>query len=121
MSDEIQTVTCPNCGAARPASLSVCSNCGYGQSMPSLVCPHCHTPSPPGSKVCANCYRPLRRPRRTWVWVILFIVIGIPGACMGTCLIAFAGVYDPLFVALGLLGLLVFVGLAAMLIRSTNR
>lgn len=54
---------CPNCGAYRPVGQGYCANCGWGK--------------PVGA---ANSGAQI-------VWIVLFIVIGLPSACLGGCLL----------------------------------
>lgn len=121
MNDENQTVACPNCGSLRPASIPTCSNCGYGRLGPRLICPHCYAQNPPGAKVCINCYRPLKRSASLAVWILLFVIVGLPGGCLGGCFLLLGGGTDDTTIGLGLLGLLIFFGLLVMLVRSAKR
>jgi hypothetical protein len=53
---------CPNCGAYRPVTQAYCANCGFGK--------------PSGSNNTAQI-----------VWIVLFILIGLPAGCFGSCLL----------------------------------
>ena len=96
---------CPNCGAYLPGQQSYCANCGFG--------------------------RPAVGPRQNntaqIVWVVLFILIGLPSLCMGGCFLLMGttaganGHLDPTFWFWTLLALGVFVGLLIMVIRSSRR
>lgn len=54
---------CPNCGAYRPPTQAYCANCGYGRPI---------TPAASSTHI---------------VWIVLFIVIGLPSGCLGSCLL----------------------------------
>jgi predicted nucleic acid-binding Zn ribbon protein len=98
MNYQPQTVTCPNCGAARPAGIAYCSNCGYT-----------------GIE---------RKKTKPLVWVLLFAIVGVPAGCMGSCflLMTNGGVTGQLgMTGIGILGLAIFVALLWMLIRSPKQ
>lgn len=98
MNNPYGTVTCPNCGAQRPAGIPYCSNCGYGM---------------PG--------RGPTRPSPV-VWIILFVLIGLPAGCLGGCfLLLSSGGSEVSWALLGLAGIAVFVLLLVMLIRKSRR
>ena len=124
MNDNSGTVICPNCGAARPAGIQACSNCGFGAKRAGAQCPNCGEQNAKGARVCSRCGKSLNRSRSILLWALLFAIIGVPAGCMGGCFFV-VGTNSPGIVngtiGLGLLGVLIFVGLLVMLIRSARR
>ncbi|MBN9503806.1 MAG: hypothetical protein BGO01_08225 [Armatimonadetes bacterium 55-13] len=92
---------CPNCGAYRPSSQIYCAACGYR-----------------GDGQGATRQTPI-------VWIVLFIIFGLPAGCLGGCFLALSGVpnqQDSVFTGLiGLVGILVFIALLAMMIRGFKK
>jgi hypothetical protein len=56
ISERLQSVACPYCGAANKLSVAECENCGgpLGEVQP-LSCHQCGNVMPPKSKFCASC------------------------------------------------------------------
>ena len=99
MNDANQTITCPNCGAVRPAGIEYCSNCGYGR--PDVLPPSRKTPI---------------------AWILMFALLGVPAGCLGGCflLIGSGTGGSPEAVLGGLLGVAIFIAMLVMLIRSSK-
>lgn len=94
---------CPNCGGYRPTDQAYCANCGYG--------------------------RPVDQDRargvQTAIWIVLFVIFGIPAGCLGGCFLLFfggsPGAADPSIWALGIGGLLIFGLLLWALIANARK
>lgn len=75
-----------------------------------------------GETVCRNCGNTsLGRSPAYTVWLILFLIIGVPAACGGGCLLlvgASGSTNDFSLVMLGLMGLVLAAALLWMMIRS---
>jgi hypothetical protein len=101
MSQLPPVVACPNCGATIPHGSNYCASCGYG------------APAPPARK------------NLNVLWLVLFVIVGIPAGCLGGCFMLIAGGpanipnWQPLLV--GLAGVGVFVLLLTLLVRSNVR
>ena len=77
--------------------------------------------SPPENKVCYNCGQRLEGSSQV-VWIVLFLVLGIPGCCLGTCLLSIANAgADPLTLLIGLAGIAAFLFFLVMLIRTSKK
>lgn len=78
-------VTCPRCGASRPASIARCSTCGVGPAYVGPRCPRCGTPLEASALKCERCgFAGLKQPRKTPVlWTLLFAFVGGPIAYAG--------------------------------------
>ncbi|MFI5387743.1 MAG: zinc ribbon domain-containing protein [Fimbriimonadales bacterium] len=122
MNQDPTTITCPNCGANRPAGIAMCSNCGHGRPGRSSTCPRCRTPVASGETVCRNCgARVTVRSSTPAIWIVLFILIGAPAGCLGGCFLLMAsggGAPDGSLFGLALLALAVFGFLLWMLVRK---
>jgi hypothetical protein len=97
-----QGSSCPNCNAFRPGGQIYCANCGFGR--------------PAQASSSSNIAQ--------IVWIVLFILIGLPSGCLGGCfLILTMGSprtgtdFSILLFSFG--ALVVFIGLLAMVIRSS--
>lgn len=92
---------CPNCGSFVPAAQTYCANCGYGAT-------------PTKSNTAAQV-----------IWLILFILVGLPSACLGTCFLMFTGQsrsgFEPGWLLLAIAGFAIFGGLLALVIRSFQK
>ena len=93
---------CPNCGAYRPTDEAYCANCGYG--------------------------RPVDQDRargvQTAIWIVLFIIFGIPAGCLGGCFLVLFGNApggDATGWVIGLGGLLIFGLLLWALLASARK
>jgi len=95
---------CPNCGAYRPTDQAYCANCGFG--------------------------RPVDQDRargvQTAIWIVLFIIFGIPAGCLGGCFLMLgmgtSGMgADPMAWGITLGGLAVFALLLWAVIASARR
>ncbi len=123
--NDSSTVTCPNCGAKRPASIPRCSNCGDGKN-PGLRCPRCGAFTGPGASKCEACGHDLNvgAPRKKSVlWLLLFLFLGIPAGCLGGCflLVGVGGDSGTLpLIPFGVLLLGAFVSLLWLLVRKSK-
>lgn len=95
---------CPRCGAFIPAEQSYCANCGYGM--------------PTGKRSGSNAAQV--------VWIVLFILIGLPAGCVGGCFVVLLGnapssSQDLPIWLLALAGVGVFVGLLTLMILSFRK
>ncbi|MBC8066205.1 MAG: hypothetical protein H7Y17_15340 [Chlorobia bacterium] len=93
---------CPNCGSFRPAGQVYCANCGYGR--------------PTHAQASSNTAQ--------IVWIVLFILIGLPAGCLGGCFLVLGGGFGGTDVSFWLLtmgSLVVFLGLLVMLILSFRK
>lgn len=117
-SDPTGYVTCARCGGVRPAGILHCSVCGHGRVPASLRCPKCSNPMVLGNPVCAKCGFAFdvkkETPTSGKVWGLLFAMVGVPGGCCGGVLILGVGEGQ----ALGILGIVAFVFLLVMAVRS---
>ena len=116
------TIQCPNCGATRPAGIPVCSNCGHGKGRMAKACPKCQNPIEPGANNCWKCGNTnLQRSPSFTLWLVLFIVLGVPAGCLGGCFLLMGSESTgPTPFLMGLIGAAAFVGFLVMLIRSSK-
>lgn len=97
---------CPNCGAYRPGNQAYCANCGYGRPV--------NIPQPTNNMFI--------------LWLVLFIIIGLPAGCLGGCflLLGASSGYpvnraDIGFWALTFGGVAIFIGLLVATIMSARK
>ena len=94
---------CPKCGNSIPIGSSSCSVCGWGRLSGGLVA----------------------------LWIVLLVVVGLPAAMMGGCMLLFAttlphptsgsrGV-DPVWLVLSVVGILLPVFFIVMIARSRRK
>jgi hypothetical protein len=112
------TITCPRCGNMRPAGIAACSICAQ---TPGTRCRNCGTINPLEYKVCYNCGQRLAGTNRV-LWLVLFLVVGIPGCCLGSCFLSMANPsQDAVTLFFGIAGVAVFLFLLVMLIRNEKK
>jgi hypothetical protein len=94
-----------------PVQQAPCPSCGQPIPTPSSYCAHCGSRGPATTK---------RASRAVDVWIVLFILIGVPSFCLGGCFL----LIDPAMDTTALFGLIaIAIGafLLGMLIRAKRK